>query len=251
MMCDYTMDPYGEVVLTLHCPDEPFAAFPSFSSHFGQTTAVSSLGPSANSSTGTVDLSEKEVDGRESSEKEEAEETEAPTKPVTFRVSSRHLILASPVFKALLTGGWKEGQPTINGEYQITAEGWEADAMVVFLDALHGRYLKIPKTVTLELLAKIAVIVDYYAAHEAMHLLYPLWVRHLRARTFFAKGPPNPRELAMWICITWVFSDEPTFVTIVRGAVEHNATEFWAWELPIPGAVIGKLLPTEPPFNLP
>ncbi|KAK0750129.1 hypothetical protein B0T18DRAFT_309948, partial [Schizothecium vesticola] len=123
----------------------------------------------------------------------------------------------------------------------ITAEGWEADVMVVFLDALHGRYLKILKTVTLELLAKIAVIVDYYTAYEAIHLLYPLWVRHLRAMAFFATGHHNPRKLALWICITWVFSDEPTFVTVVRDAVQHNATEFWAWDLPIPGAVIDRI----------
>ncbi|KAK3356734.1 hypothetical protein B0T25DRAFT_603286 [Lasiosphaeria hispida] len=247
MKCKYTMDPSGDVVLTLQCPDEPFAAFRSVSSHFGQTTTVSSADPSAD---GSADVSKMKLEqtstgGRAtpatSTESSKTKETEVPTKPVTFRVSSRHLILASPVFKALLTGGWREGQPAINGEYQITAEGWEADAMVVFLDALHGRYLEIPKTVTLELLAKIAVIVDYYAAHEAMHLLYPLWVGHLRAMAFFATGSHDPRELALWICITWVFSDEPTFVNVVRDAVEHNATEFWAWELPIPGAVIDRI----------
>lgn len=143
----------------------------------------------------------------------------------------------------MLTGGWKEGQPAINGEYQITAKGWEVDAMVVLLDALHGRYMKTPKVVTLELLAKIAVIVDYYAAYEAMHLLYPLWMEHLKATNPPYKAFHHQRSLALWICITWVFSDEPNFVILVRAAVEHNAKWFWACGLPIPSAVISKLLP--------
>lgn len=255
-MCDYTMDSSGDVVLTLRCPDQPFAPPPSLSRPFGQNTVASSAGSSADGSAGSAgsaDASMKKLEqtstgGRAtpatSTESSKTEETEEPTKPVTFRVSSRHLILASPVFKALFTRGWKEGQPTISGEYQITAEGWGVDAMVVFLDALHGRYLKTPKIVTLELLAKIAVIVDYYATHEAMHLLYPLWVEHLRATTVFPKCLYVSRELALWICLTWVFSDEPNFVIAVRTAVEHNVTQSWAGGLPIPGAVLSKLIPT-------
>ena len=247
------MDSSGDVVLTLQRPDEPFAPFPSLSVPFGQTTTASSAGSSADGSAGSADASKKKLEqastgGRASpatsTESSKTEETEEPTKSVTFRVSSRHLILASPVFKAQLTGGWKEGQPATNGEYQITAEGWEVDAMVIFLEALHCRYLKIPKTVTLELLAKIAAIVDYYATHEAMHLLYPLWMEHLRATTPLPKGPFALRELYSWICITWVFSDEPNFVTVVRTAVEHGRLIDLVGGLPIPGAVLGKLLPT-------
>ena len=132
-MCDYTMDSSGDVVLTLQRPDEPFAPFPSLSVPFGQTTTASSAGSSADGSAGSADASKKKLEqastgGRASpatsTESSKTEETEEPTKSVTFRVSSRHLILASPVFKAQLTGGWKEGQPATNGEYQITAEGW-------------------------------------------------------------------------------------------------------------------------------
>lgn len=207
------MDPSGDVVLTLRNPNELFAPCPQLST-LATTESPAALDSNTNGS-----------------------KTDASTKLVTFRISSRHLILASPVFKALLTGGWKEGEPTSKGEYHITAEGWDVGAMVIFLDILHGRNMRVPKTVTLELLAKLAVIVDYYAAHEAMYLLYPRWIEDLRR-------PPGAidslRDITMRVCITWVFSDEPNFITAVRAAVQHASTNLMTGDLPIPETVVSK-----------
>ncbi|EWG36155.1 hypothetical protein FVEG_00295 [Fusarium verticillioides 7600] len=42
---------------------------------------------------------------------------------VHMRVSSRHLILASRIFRAILEGPWKEGNPSSGPIRQISAEG--------------------------------------------------------------------------------------------------------------------------------
>ncbi len=112
-MCDHTMDPSGDVILTLvnHRNDVEHAST---------------------------------EDGAKQSMKEET---------TTFRVSSRHLILASPVFKAALTGGWKEAD-TSNGELQMSVEDWDTEAMTAVLSAIHGHYRRVPTAVTLEMLAQ-------------------------------------------------------------------------------------------------
>jgi hypothetical protein len=95
------------------------------------------------------------------------------TEAVTFRLSSRHLALASPVFKSALTGGWKESVKT-EGELQISSQGWDVTALSIFLNAIHCQYRQVPRALELEMLAKVAVIVDYYAAHQALEILGPI-----------------------------------------------------------------------------
>jgi hypothetical protein len=120
---------------------------------------------------------------------------------ITFRVSSRHLIEASPLFQAAMTGGWKEGSKNNDGFYEIIAEGWDAEALHIVLIEIHGDATSVtqpPRVVDLELLGKIAVLVDYYNLYH-LENLYPQaekWIKDLQGSFKTAFGQ---NELILWL----------------------------------------------------
>ncbi|KAM0500862.1 hypothetical protein ACHAP8_004579 [Fusarium lateritium] len=85
-----------------------------------------------------------------------------------FLVSSRHLSLASPVFRAMLESKFKESQLNEQGLYEVQASEWDAEAFVILLDIMHGHHRDVPKRISAEILSHMAIIVDYYSCHEIM-----------------------------------------------------------------------------------
>lgn len=155
---------------------------------------------------------------------------------MTFRVSSRHLTLASPVFKAALTGGWKEGIKAQNDCLEIGAEDWDVDAMLIAMNIVHCRPSQVPLTLGLEKVAKLAVLVDYYQFHDAFYSHKRHWIPALE------ESIPQSfnKELMLWMCIAWVFDDGKIFTDSTRVAVQHHTGHLRSLELPIPSTIIGK-----------
>lgn len=205
--CTHTVVPGGDVVLTLKCPNVPFALWD-----------------------GTIPPAK----------------SDAPPAPVTFNVSSHHLKLASPVFKAALTGGWAEGVATKEGHYKIDAEDWDAEALRIVLYVIHGRNRHVPPTVTLEMLCKIAVIVDYYQLCEALRFPCLIWVDNLRS----SLPQAYDRDLILWLCIAWVFENEEIFGIVTKVAINHSTEEIRGLCLPIPERVMDKFRVSELAFVL-
>lgn len=211
------MDPDGDVILKLEYPNDPFAL--DSDSALSKCERISSISSSPQNA-------KKELG--------EANKTE----PITFRVSSRHLALASPVFKSALTGGWKESIKT-EGEFQINSQGWDVTALSIFLNAIHCQYKQVPRSLELEMLAKVAVIVDYYAAHQVMEILSSTWIGNLRWQ--LPTTTCENRKVALWICISWVFDDVNAFETATKVAIHHGLSKLTDFGLPIPNKVIGKI----------
>ncbi|KAH6986586.1 hypothetical protein EDB80DRAFT_690734 [Ilyonectria destructans] len=59
--------------------------------------------------------------------------------PIRMRVSSRHLIFASPVFQIMLDGPFKEGTVCELGR-QIIVRTWDAEAITIILNIIHGHH---------------------------------------------------------------------------------------------------------------
>jgi hypothetical protein len=58
-------------------------------------------------------------------------------------------MFASPVFKRLLTGGWKESVTYLKqGSVQVTADDWDTEAILIVLRAIHGQYYALPSSGT-------------------------------------------------------------------------------------------------------
>ena len=157
---------------------------------------------------------------------------------VVYQVSSQHLVCASPKFKSELTS-WSESLKRDDGLYHVNTTDWDPEAFGILLNVLHLRFRQVPKSLGLELLAKIAILVDYYRCWEAFDLIADVWITHLRAKCSVPET--YSRDLMLWILISWVFKLEGEF----------NESTFWAsiksdepilrnMELSIPPAILRK-----------
>ena len=198
----FIMDPDGDTVITLNNPSAPFEA--------GDNSAHDSLGSQPKTAT-----------------------------PRTFLVSSRHLVLASPVFKRMLAGAaWSEASK-VDGKFRIDSSEWDTQAFSIVLDLVHGRHRRTPKSVTLETLSRIALIVNYYEFHEAVEISCGSWVSKL------VVSQPVPfevqRNLYLWMFNAWVFGLEEIFKNTTKVAILRTTTDLETPDnLPIPLEIIGK-----------
>ncbi|KAI1085948.1 hypothetical protein F5B19DRAFT_480927, partial [Rostrohypoxylon terebratum] len=101
--------------------------------------------------------------------------------------------------------------------------------MLTLMRIIHGRNTKIPQVITLEMYAKIAVLVDYYQCHEAVTLWSDIWITSLR--TVFPKE--CNRDLVLWILIASVFQEGELFEMATRIAVNYCETDLPTMNLPI------------------
>jgi hypothetical protein len=149
-----------------------------------------------------------------------------------YHVSSRHLVLVSPVFKRLLKKeGFSESYPSkSDGLLHINATDLDAEAFLVVLQIIHLRNKQAPRAISLELLAKIAVIVNYYDCGEAIELFTEMWIQRL-------KNEPFPmtycRDLVLWIWIACVFDVEDYFKQATAVAIRESQEPLRTMNLPI------------------
>jgi hypothetical protein len=140
-----------------------------------------------------------------------SETPEPEEKGILYYVSSRHLTLASPVFRSMLTEDRfaESDRDASDGRFHVYADDWDPEAFLIVLQVLHLRNKQVQQhIVDLEMLAKIAVIVDYYNCEDALSLFAEIWVKEL-------KGVPTPviynRDLVLWIWVAWVFDVQERF----------------------------------------
>jgi hypothetical protein len=93
-------------------------------------------------------------------------------RPVSVSSFCETLEFASSVFKRTLSGSWKESVVYLeNGSIEITAESWDIEALLYLLHTIHGQHRLIPSDLSLENLAKVAIITDYYKWKEVIYIM--------------------------------------------------------------------------------
>jgi hypothetical protein len=154
-------------------------------------------------------------------------------------VSSKHLILASPVFKAMLSKKFQEGNTLCStGHLEISLLDDNPDAFSILLSIIHGKIRNVPREVSLRTLSQISILVDKYELHEVAETFSDGWLNTLR--------PFVPRRLtenmSAWLNISWVFCQKEHF-TVLTKIVEEQMEESWfeylEEDLVIPGDIIG------------
>ena len=70
-----------------------------------------------------------------------------------------------------------------DGLFHISVEDWDEEAFVIMMNIFHLRFRRVPRTITLEMLAKIAVIADYYKCCESTELFTDMWIADLETKT--------------------------------------------------------------------
>lgn len=124
----------------------------------------------------------------------------AGSSPIKLQVSSRHLSLASPVFKAMFTGRFAESKTLrTSGSVTIKLDYDDQAAMLILMRIIHCKFYSVPASVDLGTLKHIAILVDKYSLHETVHYSINSWVDKIDMQA------SDMEDLKAWLCICWVF----------------------------------------------
>lgn len=159
---------------------------------------------------------------------------------IQMLVSSKHLMLASPVFKAMLQhSAFREGATLrTSGQVKVPLPDDDPAALKILLDIVHGRVRQVPREVNLKVMTDLSVLVDKYQMLEVVELYAEIWMSTLKYSVpiFFTA------DLLPWLSISWVFGLADQFKQVSRIAMRGSTELFGAREeyLPIPQHVFGK-----------
>lgn len=179
--------------------------------------------------------------GANDEDADEAQDEEELPGDVRMQVSSKHISHASPVFKAMLGSGFKEGTALqTDGNVEIALPDDDPKSFAVLMCIVHHCNRRVPKSLSLLELSKMAVLVDKYLVHEAVEVFSDIWIDRLR------ESLPTrcSDELMHWLCISWVFEQPKEFEAVTRIAQRDGTHNFEQplmlfRSLPIPSAIIG------------
>ncbi|KAH8431698.1 uncharacterized protein LDX57_009352 [Aspergillus melleus] len=240
----HIIDPNGEVIIILRSPNAPFADMSEVEEPAAEeptTEGLAAEGPAAEGS-----AAEERVDApvdrhteepaHEFAKESDSERAGQPEENcIHIQVSAKHLILASSVFKKILTGSWKEGIAYLQeGSVEITAQGWNTEALLVMLRIIHCQSYDVPRKLTLEMLAKIAVLADYYDCREAIDLVVSTWINSLDETI----PSTYSRNLILWLWVAWYFRLPTEFEKVTAIAMSQSNDWVENLGLPIPDDII-------------
>jgi hypothetical protein len=122
----------------------------------------------------------------------------------------------------MLKGGWKEPQKlSTDGFVSIPVLDADPEAMLILLNLIHGHASKVPRVITVEMIAKIGILVDYYECYDAVDVISELWIGH-------RKTMPGLycRETALWICIGLCFRRKEEFQLATKIAIRSSRAAY-------------------------
>ncbi|KAF1922090.1 hypothetical protein BDU57DRAFT_511263 [Ampelomyces quisqualis] len=107
-----------------------------------------------------------------------------------------------------------------DGRYYIIVEGWNEVALLTLLNIIHVQNRKVPQTLRLEEVAKIAMLVDYYQCHQAVEVCQEIWITHLRNGFIMAKT--HGREFLLQLLVASVFNMHDMFLKSTAVAINKG-----------------------------
>ncbi|ESZ90739.1 hypothetical protein SBOR_8873 [Sclerotinia borealis F-4128] len=160
-------------------------------------------------------------------------------------VSSKHMSLASPVFKAMLQGSFREGiELKTMGKLEVPLPDDHPAAMTILINIIHGRMNSVRLKIELELFTQMAILVDKYQCPEVVRPFSSIWKKELSA-TWSKRS--NCTDIACWICIAWQFELDDEFLKATQ-IIQKQWTcslkermEQLRYRLPVPKILIDKL----------
>jgi hypothetical protein len=133
-------------------------------------------------------------------------------------VSGKHLELASSIFKIMVIGPFAEGKADLLCIHRIIASDWDPEAFKIILTIMHGYHRDVPRSLSLEMLIKVAMIVNYYKCLENVELYIDIWLEGLRLELPTVYG----RDCILCIFISWVFLKPIIFRNMTQLALRHS-----------------------------
>ena len=165
-------------------------------------------------------------------------EKQPKSEHIRMRVSSKHLILASPYFRNMLQGDFKEGVDLdTTGAAKIPLVGDHPAALLILLNIIHGHTRRVPRDVDLRMLTWIAILVSKYEFHEVAEMFTDTWVEKLKGSMPISLTD----DLRAAICIYWVFRKSSEFKRATQIALMDSNDRIEVDGLPIPSSVFGNI----------
>ncbi|PQE18705.1 BTB POZ domain-containing protein [Rutstroemia sp. NJR-2017a BBW] len=150
-----------------------------------------------------------------------SEGTPAPFYLVRMVLSSKHMCLASPVFKAMLQGRFKEShQLRENGKVEVPLPDDNAYAFEILARLIHGRFSTVPKQIPIWLLTAIAVLVDKYQLLEIVQLHVANWSSCMPDLEDYSY--PSLLDLTQCLCSSYLLRRPVEFKRITRYMCRRN-----------------------------
>ncbi|KAI9645549.1 hypothetical protein NHQ30_006291 [Ciborinia camelliae] len=178
----------------------------------------------------------------------EGSSTTTDIQEVEFLVSSKHMMLASPVFKAMFqhSRGFKEGEELHStGTVNIELPDDDPDAFLILANIVHCRDSQVPLAMALSDVCYFSILVDKYQMQDAVKIVSCVWIKALMNTPFTLKVDDD--ALLLWLCISWVFSMDEVFKHVTWLFILESKMPLstrirnYGFDLPIPERVIEKI----------
>ncbi|KAF1976048.1 hypothetical protein BU23DRAFT_566234 [Bimuria novae-zelandiae CBS 107.79] len=96
-----------------------------------------------------------------------------------------------------------------DGQIYITATNMDETALLNILYIIHFRNNLVPREVSLEQLARTAVLVDHFHYHEAVQIVSDIWCQHVKSVTNLPHAAARTQILQIYVAL--VFCQEDWF----------------------------------------
>ena len=153
-----------------------------------------------------------------------------------FQVSSKHLTLASPVFKDVIQSTHTHDAPSEEHSLaRLPLSDDDPDALLLLMRLMHVQFKDVPREVDLGTLAQIATLVDKYELLETTHLSADGWISGIK------DSIPTElnTDLLAWMLIAEVFEDETISKQVKERAIFESKGRMDAFGFNIPGQILG------------
>ena len=166
---------------------------------------------------------------------------------IVFRVSAKHLSMASPIFRRMIKGDFQESRPNDQGLLELRTSDWNAQALLVLLDIIHGHHSHVPERLSQEHVAHIGLVADYYDCSDIVQVFYRGW--EARFVEYWDDSWPNIKKHVLdsfgkkeqfQLFITWTFQSDQVFSHLATHAILTSTGPIETY-LPVPSNVIDKL----------
>ena len=168
-----------------------------------------------------------------------------PKKTITLQqevqciVSSRHMMLASQHFMTLLSGSTDEAvELRATGHVRISLSD-DPDTLIILLHIIHGKTRAVPRQVSLDLLRKLAVMVNDFGMLGSVEFFADTWIDHSKM-----EGLPDSytEDVLSWLFVFFVFERAEEFKDMTRLAQRECDEKFDedAREILLPSGIVGK-----------
>jgi hypothetical protein len=141
---------------------------------------------------------------------------------LAIKASSAHLSLASKSFATQLAHLSSDNP---DGRVHLTLEGVDPTAVRIVLDAVHGRGKRVPRSLDVETLAKVAVFVEKWQLGEAVGVYAERWFEKVEVPTQCG------RDLLLYA--SFVFRQARVFEEVTRRVILTGTGALKTLGLPI------------------